>query len=100
MGEAEEQMDVDFVASYQTPGVLQPADRSFNLPAMAVSPQRSAVLRHRTFSAPSVRRDQLDPAACEPLSQAIAVGGPIVNQSSGKSGMNPLFQQRFNQLDK
>lgn len=92
-------MDVDFVASHQTPVVLQPADRSFNLPAMAVSPQRSAVLRHRTFSAPSVRRDQLDPASCESLSQSIAVGGPIVNQSSGKPGMHPLFQQGFNQLD-
>ena len=92
-------MDVNFVASHQTPGVLQPADRPFNLPAMAVSPQRSAVLRSRTFSSPPVRRDQLDPPACESLSQSVAVGGPIVNQTLGNPGMHPLFQQGFNQLD-
>ena len=92
-------MDVDFIASDKTSVVLQPTDRSFDFPAMAVSPQGSAVLRHRSLPAPAVRSDQLDTSACEPLSQSITVGGPIVNQPSGKSGMYPLFQQRFDQLD-
>ena len=92
-------MDVNFVAGHKSSVVLQPADRPFNLAAMAVSPQRSSILRHRTFPAPAVRSDQLDTPSCEPLSQSIAVGGPIVNQSSGKTGMHPLFQQGFNQLD-
>jgi len=92
-------MDVDFVASYQTPIVLQPADRPFNLPALTIPSQGSTVLRHWPLPPPAVRRDQLDPSTSESLSQAITVGGPIVNQSLGKSGMHPLFQQRFNQLD-
>lgn len=88
-----------FVARDQSPEVLQPADRSLDFPASSISTKAAAVLGPRFFAIASVRADQLDALASQPLAQRIAVGGQIVDQTFGAPPEKASFQQGLDQSD-
>ena len=62
-----------FVANDQPPKVLQPTDRTLDLPAAAVAAQLAAVLRFRLLAVFAMRRDEFDGAASQTRAQGIAV---------------------------
>lgn len=86
-----------FVSRNQSPEVLQPTDRTLDLPATAVATQRATILRCGLDTVAPVRANQFNAAPLEPATQWVAVGSQIVNQTSRQTTQAPLLQQRFNQ---
>ena len=70
-----------FVSNNQSPEVLKPGKQALNLPSAPVTPQFSAVLGSRFFSAHTVRCNHFNTALIEKLIvKFIAVVGFIANQ--------------------
>ena len=99
MHEAEEEMGVVFVACDESPEVLQPTDRAFDLPATTIAGKLAPVLKGRARAIVAMRADQFDAALSQPLPQMVAVGGEIVDQVLGKSSQATLIEKGFDQLD-
>jgi hypothetical protein len=62
MKETFEKMSVSFVSDKEPSLVLEPADCSFDLPAMEISTKRSAVLTWWLLSSLAMRSDLFDAA--------------------------------------
>lgn len=77
--------------------VLEPADRSFDLPASAISPELAAVLSGRPLAILPVRADQFDATACQPRSELVVVGGQVVEEPVGLLRKEASLQERFDQ---
>ena len=78
--------------------IKQPADRSFDPPPAFVSSKGTPVLSGGSFAAPPVGTDEFNAPFGQPLSQRIAIGGSIIDQSLGTFAQYALLQQRFNEL--
>lgn len=63
MKERSVDVDVPFPANDEPAEVVQPGERSLDLPALAVASQRPAVLRGGALAALAMGADQLDPRA-------------------------------------
>jgi hypothetical protein len=87
------------IADDQSTEVEQPADRALDLPSPPVASERSSVLSRGSFASSPVGTDQFDAPLGQALSQGIAVGGSVIDQSLGALAQNALLQERFNQLD-
>ena len=78
---------VDFeravIAHDQAPKVAEPSDGAFDDPAVAVAPQRSAILRGGTNAIFLVRADQLDAAPPQATPQRVAVVGFVGDHPHG-----------------
>lgn len=81
MKERSVDINVPFPANDEPAEVVEPGERSFNLPASAVASQRPAVLCGGTPAALAMRADQLDPSPSQPLAMRIRVIGPVRGQS-------------------
>jgi hypothetical protein len=57
-----EEEGVELVASDEASEGFEPTDRTFDDPAFAIPPQRSSVLRGRSFAAATMRTDEFDAA--------------------------------------
>lgn len=92
---------MEFVANNQPPEVLQPREKTFDLPSSPVTAKRSAVLRLGSFPPPPVRGDHLGtPVLAQPLIKAVAVVRLVPDQAGGhfvgESGVeSPLDKRHF-----
>jgi hypothetical protein len=96
--EAEEVLGVALVAGDQAAEVLEPREETLDLPASAVTAERTTVLG-LALSGAEVRSDQLDAAlGTEALVESVAVVGAIPNQSLGglleEAGVDRGFDER------
>jgi hypothetical protein len=87
------------VANNKPAVIEQPTDRSLDLPATFISAKGPSILSRGPFASSSMRTDQFDAPLGQSFPQRVAVGGSIIDQSFGTLAQNPLFQERFNQLD-
>src|SRR5260221_9209411 len=69
------------VANHQMAEVTEPREGTLDFPAPTVASQRSPVLGHRFASIPAMRRDQFDPARCQPLAQRVTVVTTMSDQA-------------------
>jgi len=99
MKEAFKEMGVSFMAYKQAALVLKPADRAFNLPAIEISPQSTAVLAIRPLSSAAMRSDLFNPATCQSISQPIGIGRLVVQQSFGAFRCHSHIHKSFNRID-
>jgi len=89
------EMSVVFVASDKALKVLQPTDRAFNAPAVAVATELATVLRSRLLTVLAMRTDQIDTTATKTISQRVAVRSSIIKQSSRPTSQKSFFEQRL-----
>ena len=91
-----------FVADHQSSEAVQPADRAFNLPTIAIPLQLVWVLRGRLRAVVTMRADQLDEPVLQSSPQRVAVGSLIVQQASrGPEGLidHRAVQQWFDESE-
>ena len=69
------------VANHQMAEVAEPREGTLDFPAPAVASQRSPVLGHWFAPIPAMRRDQFDPARCQPLAKRVTVVTAIRDQA-------------------
>jgi hypothetical protein len=91
------QMSVIFVAGDESSEVVEPTNRPFDFPATTVASQFTPILQGSCFAILAMGRYQLNSPPCQPLTQRIAVGGAIVEQSFGESPQDTLGQERLNE---
>jgi hypothetical protein len=90
---------VIFPADYQTTKPVEPREEALDPPALAVAPERSAVLRGLASSPPHMRCDQFDAIGVQqPLVQGIAVVGLIANQPLRELIEETLSESFFDEL--
>lgn len=82
MEEALVDLELAFVANKETPKVAEPCKSSFYLPTFAIAAECATVLGGRACASTPVRADQLDVLLLKPGAKAIAVVGPISNQTA------------------
>lgn len=82
MCEAQVVEGMAFVAHDQPSEIAEPGEKSRDLPAPAITPQRAPILRLATHAPPPVRGDHLDvPLRHSPV-QSIRIVGAVANQAS------------------
>jgi hypothetical protein len=86
---------VVFVASDKASEVLQPTDRAFDAPAVAVATELASILCGRLLPVFAMRADQIDSTATKTIAQRIAVRRSIIKQSSRSSSQNSFVEQRL-----
>jgi hypothetical protein len=99
VNKALEQFDVVFVTGDKSAEVLQPADGPLDFPAPAVAAKAALVLRGGLCPLSPVRADEFDTPLRKPLSQGIAVGRHVIDQSLRAMTQLPAIEQRFDQSD-
>ncbi len=87
------------MTSLDSPKVLQPGEEPFNLPAMAITPQRSSILSSRLLTIGFMRSDQFNALMSQFLVQRITVIGSISNQSFGTLLDKAAGERSFDQSD-
>ncbi len=92
-------MMVEFVTSDESPEVLKPADRAFDLPASSVATKLAPVLCGGFPAILSMWTNQFGAASGESSPQRIAVGRLVVNQAGRPSSKHTRFEKRLNQRD-
>jgi hypothetical protein len=98
LSEALEEVRMVFVARDQATKVLQPSDRSLDLISSAVTPDFPTVLRRALHTASTMRTDKFNPTRRQPLTQRIAVGGFVVNQTLRLAMRDAAINQPFDQI--
>lgn len=99
LDETIEEMIVMFLAGDKSMIALEPGDRPFNFPSPAVATKRSTVLKRWTFTAASMRTDQLDMGLTQSASEPICIGRPIIDQASGNTLIERRTDERFHHVD-
>jgi hypothetical protein len=97
LSEAMEEEGVELVAGDESAEGFEPTDRALDDPAFTIPPERSAVLRGRSFAAAAMRTDEFDAALGQACAERIAVGRPIVDQPVRQSIDDRLLEQRLDQ---
>lgn len=98
LSEGEEESWVAFEAGQQPPIVTQPGDRPLDFPALTIAFQHASVLCGMPLAAAfAMRTDELDAIPGEPITERIAVGSAIVNQSRRVLVQDMIVEQRFDQ---
>jgi hypothetical protein len=95
--ESVKEIGVILVAGDNPAEVLEPADRSFDLPASAISPELASVLSGRLLAILPVRADQFDATARQPRSEVVIVGGQVVEEPARLLRQESTLQERFDQ---
>ena len=86
-----------FVTSYQPPEILQPSNRSLNLPPTAVATERAAILCARLSTVRPMRAYQFDSTSRQAFTQWIAVRGHVVDKTARLTSKDSIFEKRFNE---
>jgi hypothetical protein len=79
--------------------VLQPSKQAFNLPTLAITPQRSAILGDRFLAVDLMRCNQLNALLAQPFIQRITIVRSITDQSFRFLFRKPTFESPFDQSD-
>jgi hypothetical protein len=87
------------MTSLYSPKVLQPGKEAFDLPALAIAPQGSAILSDWLLAVGFMRCDQFDALFAQSLIQRITVIGSITNQSLRTLLRKTVLQCSFDQSD-
>lgn len=87
------------MTSLDSPKVLQPGEQPFNLPAVAITPQRSSILSSRLLPIDFMRSNQFNALVSQFLVQRITVIGSIANQSLGALLDKAAGECSFDQSD-
>lgn len=90
---------IELIPCYKSPEVLQPADRSFDFPSLAVTPEFSTVLSWRFNAVSLVRSNQVDSAFKETKAERITIGCGVVDQRSRATMNDSVFEQRLDEID-
>src|SRR5262245_5208840 len=90
-------MSVVFIASNQSPKVLQPADGTFDPPAAAVAAKSAPILRARLHAIGTMRADQVNSTLSQTVAKRVAIGSAIVEQMPWQTAHSSLCEQRLNQ---
>src|SRR5262245_27579283 len=94
-------MSVVFIASNQSPKVLQPADGTFDPPATAVAAKSAPILRARLHAIGTMRADQVNSTLSQTVAKrvaiGVAIGSAIVEQMPWQTAHSSLCEQRLNQ---
>lgn len=99
MNHGEEVFAVELPAGDQPPVVVEPGKQPLDLPPPPVTTQSASVLRWGFAPVDAVRSHQLDPVAFpQALIQAVAVIGPVADQSRGDLGKEALLERGFDEL--
>lgn len=93
--ESVKEVGVTLVAGDNASEVLEPADRSFDLPASTISAELAAVLSGRLLAILPVRADQFDATACPPRSKLVVVGGQVVEEPARLLRQDSTLQEGF-----
>ena len=99
MNEAQEVLDMIFIANHQTTKTVHPGKQPLDLPAPSVSPQSSAILSRSLLAVGFVWRDQRDACLSQRFSQRVAVIGFVCDQSLRELDSKTLSESRLDQLD-
>lgn len=86
--------DVPFIPNHQSAEVGEPGEGSFDRPAPAVAPQRSAVLGRRASPSLPMRADQLDSSMGQPNAMGVGIVGAVGDQSLGLRCFSPSITRR------
>jgi hypothetical protein len=95
----EEIVWVAFPADHDAAIVMQPRKQAFDFPSTAITPQHAAILGLSSGAHGPVWRDHLDAVVLhQPLIEAVAVVGPVADQSFGEVGEESLFEGGFDEF--
>jgi len=97
LDESVKQIGVIFVARDEPAEVLEPADRAFDLPAVAVASELATVLSRRLLAILAMRTDEFNAATRQARSQVIVVGGQVVEEPARLFGEEATLQERLDQ---
>src|SRR6266446_796854 len=90
-------MSVVFIARDKPTEVLEPADRTLDLPAASESPELATVLGRRLLAVLAVRTNEFDAAASQAPSQRITIPSQVIDQPTRLFRQDALLHKRFDQ---